>query len=579
MNIELSNTDKKEKLSNIKAEVSEFHPLLHKIFEKIPRVVNVDHTHGTDEWGADFVITRKDDITDLDEYIGVIVKIGKIHQDTMKIEQQIKECDEERIIHGSKKKIRLDEIWVINNESVTSGAKKNIYREFSTRKIKFYSSKDIISLIDKYLPNYWFEIPIGAGEYLKSLSERIDKLEIESRLISGTDIEYIDQEIVESDWGIKGSDRIKKEKTKKPERIDIIKEILKNKVTFIEGDAGYGKSKLLRHVAKTFCCPNSFNNNKLVPIILSYKDLFDIYNESLEEVLSKIINNNFDQEEIYAYVFLIDGVDEKIFNNDEQLNNINKIISQTENRSDFKLVFATRPIGFLEGNDGFNIEVKKYELKPLNVIKVVNFFEKFCTKAGISSKIIDDLKNSQLFKQLPQSPIATILLASLLNEDSKDLPSNLTELYSKYLELMLGRWDIGKGLSSQKEYESAKRILCDIASYFIENELVQISTDEAFTFFSNFLKRRNLDIDPNELFRKVITRSGIVIIDNKFNTFQFKHRTFSEFFYALNTFENGDDNFIDSRIFNYYWRNIYFFYVGLKRDCENTLKKNNGHST
>jgi hypothetical protein len=44
------------------------------------------------------------------------------------------------------------------------------------------------------------------------------------------------------------------------------------------------------------------------------------------------------------------------------------------------------------------------------------------------------------------------VLAKLINENPKELPSNMTELYAQYTEISLGRWEIDKGLQTLKEY-------------------------------------------------------------------------------------------------------------------------------
>lgn len=282
--MEFSSTEKREFLTGIGKEVSDFHPLLNSLFPKLPRVVDVKYTHGQQEWGADFVLTRTDDITELNEYIGAIVKIGKLHQNISEILQQIRECDEERIGPDSKKRIRLDEIWIVVNETITSGAEKNIQREFSTRKIKFYQSKDLIRLIDKHLPNFWYELPLETGEYLKYLADKIDRIEIETSLISIGEPVYINQEIIESDWDTKNKYKKNKKVSPKP-KVKIINEILKNKVIFIEADAGFGKSKLLRNIARTFCTPKTYLETSLVPIFVGYKELCNEFNCDINKLI------------------------------------------------------------------------------------------------------------------------------------------------------------------------------------------------------------------------------------------------------------------------------------------------------
>ena len=82
-----------EKLDSITREVDDLHPLLETVLSKLPRVQNVEYNHGVGEMGADFVISRTNDIFGNIEYVGVFAKVGKIVQNLAGIERQIEECN------------------------------------------------------------------------------------------------------------------------------------------------------------------------------------------------------------------------------------------------------------------------------------------------------------------------------------------------------------------------------------------------------------------------------------------------------------------------------------------------------
>ena len=194
-----------------------------------------------------------------------------------------------------------------------------------------------------------------------------------------------------------------------------------------------------------------------------------------------------------------------------------------------------------------------------------------CRDIDLKSRLIEDLKKSALFKELPKSPIAAILLAQLLNENAKDLPSNLTELYSKYTELSLGRWDVDKGLQTLKEYEALSSIITHLAEHFLVNQLEEISILEAKEFFATYLKKRNLGLSADELFHKLTVRCDIIALDEVRGVFRFKHKTFTEYFYAKAHFKKP--MLIDGRVWNPYWITSFYFYVGLQKDCPELLEE------
>ena len=96
---------------------------------------------------------------------------------------------------------------------------------------------------------------------------------------------------------------------------------------------------------------------------------------------------------------------------------------------------------------------------------------------------------------------------------------------------MLGRWEIDKGLRSQMEYEALDAILMNIVEYFMNNELQVMSLKEVKEqFFDSYLKVRNFDLNPDDLFGKAIARCGIISASADSSLFSFRHRTFAEFF-------------------------------------------------
>jgi hypothetical protein len=64
----------KERIANISNEVKELHPLLHEVFQRQPKILRVEHTHGNEEMGADFVLTHTHDVLGTPEHIGVVAK-------------------------------------------------------------------------------------------------------------------------------------------------------------------------------------------------------------------------------------------------------------------------------------------------------------------------------------------------------------------------------------------------------------------------------------------------------------------------------------------------------------------------
>ena len=123
------NVDKVKKIQSIKSEVKEFHPILNQLLQRLPNIKNTEYTHGPNEMGADFVLSKFDLTLSRIEYVGVIVKIGNVSQGHADIDAQIEECALERKIEGGKKKIFLSEIWIITNGTISNNAQDKIHHK------------------------------------------------------------------------------------------------------------------------------------------------------------------------------------------------------------------------------------------------------------------------------------------------------------------------------------------------------------------------------------------------------------------------------------------------------------------
>lgn len=139
----------------IRKELPELHPLLNELFHKMPGIGQVDNTHGNSEMGADFVFSKRDLLLEIDKYVGVIAKVGDIVQDNTVLERQIGECLLPRFSVGGKRKIILDEIWVIVTGKITHNAREKIYQQHKGSKVDFIEGNMLDKWVKKYIPYYW----------------------------------------------------------------------------------------------------------------------------------------------------------------------------------------------------------------------------------------------------------------------------------------------------------------------------------------------------------------------------------------------------------------------------------------
>lgn len=567
----MANLDK-SKLMKMTDEVEELHPLLNVLLPKLPNVINVEYTHGTEEMGADFVIARQNEVFGTTDYIGVIAKVGRLAQDFSGIERQIEECDVPRLVFGGKDRIRITEVWVIVTGNITGGAKDKIHEKYKSRKIEFVDGGRLVGMINKYMPIYWTSLSLQVGEYLSKLRAKNEEMDRALSLIPIMDRDfYIEQDIYQFPLS---NYRMNSKKERKPiQKVDIYKEIENQDLILIEGSMGSGKSKLIRRLVDRYTTPDVYTEKRFLPIVISYKELAEKFDGDILRLIDTRIDNKLRQEsQESTFLLLIDGVDEKNWAIERQVEELTTLIERIRKSPKTKAIITSRYLRGLEESHDFGPGIARYELPALSMNRTIEFLTTVCQQLNLASRLIEDLKRSQLFKELPKSPISAILLAKLLKENHKDLPSNMTELYSQYLELMLGRWDMEKGLQSQKEYQALDTIMMRLAITLLDYEMTSITVPDAKEIVSSYLRDRNLNIDPEILFEKMVKRCEVLVLDPASNTLGFKHRTFAEFFYAKDLVKKGNLS-LEERAFHLYWMNTIFFYLGILKDCPGVLNE------
>ena len=120
-----------EQVKRISNEVKELHPLLSALFPKLPTITKCEYKQGNREAGADFVLTKQDPVWLQEEYVGVVVKVGKISSNSTDVQMQIDQCvTMKRTING-KKEVLVNEVWVVSSAGVTQNAQDYFSQKFN----------------------------------------------------------------------------------------------------------------------------------------------------------------------------------------------------------------------------------------------------------------------------------------------------------------------------------------------------------------------------------------------------------------------------------------------------------------
>jgi hypothetical protein len=175
--------------------------------------------------------------------------------------------------------------------------------------------------------------------------------------------------------------------------------------------------------------------------------------------------------------------------------------------------------------------------------------------------------------QIPIIPLSLVLLLEVV-EEHQEVPASVTELYDRFIDVVLGREDKKKGIEVLFEYRVKKRFLADLAfNAFLCRGRLEVPQAEFDEFTANYVKEYGLEQGSLSTFLTEIERAGILSLGD---TVKFSHRSFMDFFAAFHIFQTRDDiddlnSFLRTIYFDDSWGDTAFFFVGLKSDITESL--------
>lgn len=555
--------DKLTKINSLTPEVSVFHPFLQELFTRMPTFSKVIYNQGTQEFGADFILESTGKFKKV-EYSGVIVKCGKITQSSLQeVDRQVSECFlMERLIEGGLTQVRITDAIIITNEKISGNAKQLINRNHKDKSITFLEADDLISLVDEYYESYWDNENIFLGKFLETQKSKAKNLCINNILHFDSEVNYVEVKI-----------RAKKLMNNNPKLINFrniekLSDALHlSNLILIEGNMGSGKSVYIaKFVLDLVADIQKTKTIDFLPIIIEFAELKNNIIEDIEFIIDNYLNELNGQVESPKFYIFLDGFDEVNFSNEERKDFITDFAQMTKTRHNCKFVLTTRTIEDYEFELFLDQYFSQFILSALQHKQVMKIIDSFCQTNSSQNK---QIAQSSLFNMLPRTPITAILLGQILKTDPKEIPSTLTELYSKFTEIVLSRWD-SSDLKSQTEYEVLVQVCGSLAKFLLDNSLNVVSVSDFRQIVNSYLTDRNLQIDENDILEKVLNNKEIFNVSFEKNTIKFRHRSFCEFFFANNLLKNKVIE-INEEIYNPYWQNSYFFYFGLKKDSEELI--------
>ena len=459
---------------------------------------------------------------------------------------------------------------------INESAKQHIVDEIKDPRIVFMDSDDLIPKIDEIYPELWFDIDAQILPYLRFIKQTIEELGEElaiSDILPGgvsagaaTDQMFVPLQLYRMTQKTK---RRQGQTILEPKFEEIpLAGILnrREQLFLILGEAGAGKSTSIRRLAYILCQKALTKGEDFeIPILLRASDMAVQLTTPLVEICAtetkKLTNSStsiFSQQSLLngkVFVF-IDAVDELA--DDRVRQKVLLLISDFHRLyPKCKVVLTSREYSFVKDLPELQ-SYSTFRLSPINYKQAEQILERL--KKGQSLPIESSkelIRRLQEVHGMELNPLLVTVFAATSEYSRQDVPANITELFKKFTEMMLGRWDASKGLSHQYHAPLKDFLLKKVGFELHRRQSTSIHIRDFKDLIEKELASRGHKADTNQIVDEILYRSGLFRVLNE--TVEFRHLLLQEFFAGRGI---PSEDFLETIVGDEWWGRAIVFYFG-----------------
>lgn len=472
---------------------------------------------------------------------------------------------------------KANALYMVSNRNISHGFDRALSKALPNYKITLIGRDRLIELINRYYPDYWKHDDVQLIEYEKRFSllcsneTEVKRLKIFNEKYNKLLDLFIEPRIIHLYEDKKTNTPVRK-------RIDIDDIIIDGKNQIISGDAGTGKTTLLKKIGEKLIKNNTESEKKNIPVFISATEIFENEYKMSPLLKDKLrwcfgdLNDDFFTE--YSVIILIDSIDE--IDIDKRRHIISELMSISKGKK-IKYIIGTRhfdKIASLLDQNGFN----HYEIEKFNNEQIRKFVARFfLDEKSKADELIESLRENRIIERLPITPLTLSLISILYEENNLEVPATIADIYDNFNSLIIGRATVTSRIQFI-DISFKERILSLYALHLLEkNEHAPLSKGEFFDFFKCYYAQKTLPIKQGSLedvLDYLIDHTGILVIkDDKWVTFS--HDSYMEYYAALEIFKHQRDkedklveNFLEHN-----WQNASIFYAGMSKDLPKFLSE------
>lgn len=592
----LSRQTKLQLIASVKDENFFRKEVLIPLFRNTGKFLQVLDNHGANEKGTDIILVEKGTFSGY-RFTSVILKTQSITNSTTKrkdretaanVSQQIALA----IASGhysnlTNAKEDFNTVTVVTNQTISNTARESLIGDakmFRFNDVNFLQGEDLLTLIDEYMPNFYYYQSGTHARIAAALQTKCEKLSdfqnlpqfnVQQRALIEV---FVKPQLrhIESRW-VEGKQK-NEILIRTPDQI-----IPKGQRVLIIGEAGSGKSIIMRQAVLSLLADNTRSSKPILPLLVKAHDLAkatsDSFTKSLEIVIRRyydLLDFEFDDAQKNANItLLIDGLDE-IVDLQEREHLKSQIVGFSNKNPNTPIIVTSRRTQDITDAKSMP-SFERWDVLPFNYTQVREFLTKwFSNNEKSSNRLLAALEDHELLSRLPNTPLVLTLLAILYDHDThREIPANLSELYHMFLDLLLGKWNLDRRVETMHNANIREHLAMEVALQMHRDNILAISKEEFMEIIHNAEKQRGMAIDAVALLNDFTEQTALLVYNDK-DQLEFRHLSFQEFLVALYMTKyatNDEITFLVQNFEHSWWTKVLYFYCGLRLDTPEILRK------
>ena len=424
------------------------------------------------------------------------------------------------VLLTTKQKVRPNRIILAASGKINDAARQHILDEVKDPNITFFDSDYLIPRIDSILPELWLGIDADILPYFNAIETMINGNKFGDMgdsqdgalLNAASDETFVTLSLYRN--------TIKKRKVsgKFVEELDFeelpMSSIVKHKARriLILGEGGAGKSTGLMRLALEMARQSIENDTALyVPVLMKAVEIFRAkpssivsYADDVSKNLASSHKSCFTDKYLVdgRVLLLVDGFDELAPDGERNvtLNLIDEFINQYPK---CQVIIASRPYRFVF-DDPILKKFEQFNVSPISWKQAEKIVKRITEQKRVPQAQANEfLRRLEKIHGFELNPLLVTVFAATTEHTKQDIPANITELFKKFTELMLGRWDERKGLRQQYQAPLKDFVLTRLAFNMHTSRKVSISRIEANEIIRDELVQRGHEEDVPSLLDEI----------------------------------------------------------------------------